>query len=93
MREDCIPRLTNVAAQSKSITDPWCHYKTLEEAKEAGEYAWVSLRDRVDVTWKELPKDTAIDPGALLASLERGFVALATLTVWSELTASQIYKA
>ena len=92
MRQDRFPMLTSLAAHSKSITDQWCHYKPLEAAILVGEVAWADLKEHADVTWKGLPVKMAIDPGSLLASPQRGFVALATLTVQSELTVSQTHK-
>ncbi|KAI7202313.1 hypothetical protein KC316_g1860 [Hortaea werneckii] len=70
-----------LAAHSKSVTDEWCHYKSPEAAILVGKVAWARLKEHVDVTWKGLPMEMAIDPGSLLASSQRGFVALATLTV------------
>ncbi|KAI7202910.1 hypothetical protein KC365_g18369 [Hortaea werneckii] len=74
-----------LAAHSKSISDQWFHYKPLEAAILVGEVAWADLKEHADVTWNGLPMKMAIDPGSLLASPQRGFVALATLTVQREM--------
>ena len=65
MRQDCIPMLTNLAALSKSVADPWCHRKSHEAAMLVGKVAWARLKEHVDVTWKRLPMEMAIDPGLL----------------------------
>ena len=65
MRQDRFPILTNLAAHSKSVTDHWCHCKSPEAAIRVGEVAWAGFKKHVDVIWKGLPMEMAIDPGLL----------------------------